>query len=170
LMASLTAAVAAGAYAVHLNTCAEQNASHPPGSSHEAGCSTCPADCGWCCRAFWLFGVLEGLQQGVGDVAERTPAWVAAFVEAAKREGLTQQQYLQQQLLAVAWRRPVPYVCGNVLCERLEGPSAVGAVRGPKGTLCGGCKAAWYCCEGCQRAAWDAHRAVCRGCPCKADK
>jgi hypothetical protein len=63
--------------------------------------------------------------------------------------------------LALAWRHPVPGVCGNVLCGRLEGASAVGAVRGRVGSLCGGCRAAWYCCKACQRAAWEAHRDVC---------
>jgi hypothetical protein len=37
------------------------------------------------------------------------------------------------QLLALAWRHPVPGVCGNALFGRLEGPSAVGAVRGRVG-------------------------------------
>jgi hypothetical protein len=67
-----------------------------------------------------------------------------------------------QQLSALAWRHPVPGVCGNVLCKQQPGPGKVGVVWGPRRTLCGGCRAAWYCCEGCQRAAWEAHREVCR--------
>jgi hypothetical protein len=54
-------------------------------------------------------------------------------------------------------------VCGNVLCRKAEGPAAAGVLRNRAGTMCGGCKAAWYCCEACQRAAWDAHSKVCKG-------
>jgi hypothetical protein len=118
-----------------------------------------------CTSATQLLITLRCLERGVVLAAPPGHAACASVAEAACRRSTTLQQYLRQQLLALAWRHPLPHVCGNVLCGRLEAPSAVGAVRGPGGTLCGGCRAAWYCCEGCQRAAWEGHRQGCRSSP-----
>jgi hypothetical protein len=124
------------------------------------GC--CPEGCTMCRAAsvvlFWMRCMEGGL---VLASTPPHPLMLAAHAEAAQRRGTTLQQHLQQQLLALAWRHPVPGVCGNVLCGQLQGPSAVGGVRNRMGTLCGGCRAAWYCCEECQRAAWEAHREMC---------
>jgi hypothetical protein len=127
----------------------------------------CPADCSVCHSAINLYVVLWCLEQGAALSAVKDPAGMAqlfgaAFVEAAQQRGTTLQQHVQQRLLALAWRHPVQGVCGNVLCGRLEGSAAADVVRAPRGTLCGGCRAAWYCCDGCQRSAWAAHREVCK--------
>jgi hypothetical protein len=124
------------------------------------GVGSCPSNCRVCCQAARVFITLRCLERGAALPTGSAGSY-GENVFPARQQGLTLQQYLQQQLLALAWRHPVPYVCGNVLCGRLEGVSAVGEVRGLVGTLCGGCRAAWYCCKGCQRVAWEAHRAAC---------
>jgi hypothetical protein len=128
------------------------------------GCSPCPANCSICCSASHMLVNLYCLERGhvlptsqISAVSGHT-----VLVKAAQQRGVTLQQLLQEQLLALAARHPVPGVCSNVLCGRLEGPSAVGAVWGCVGTRCGRCRAAWYCCERCQQAAWPVHRLVCR--------
>jgi hypothetical protein len=124
-----------------------------------------PADCSVCRSAIQTLCDLRCLEVGVAFRNWASSGGAVAFVEAAQRHSITQHQHLQHQLLALAWRYPLPGVCGNVLCGRLEGPSAVDVVWNRVGTLCGRCRAAWYCCEGCQRAAWEAHIKVCRpGC------
>jgi hypothetical protein len=141
-------------------------ASGLPGES-----SSCGAHCGVCTSVTQLFITLRCLERGWVMPTPSGPASSAVLTQAAQQSGTTLQQYLQHQLLALAWRHPVPGVCGNVLCGRLQGPSAVGAVWGLVGpppykgarTLCGGCRAAWYCCEECQEEAWEGHRAVCGG-------
>jgi hypothetical protein len=130
-----------------------------------AGRSGCSSGCRVCSAAAAIWVYLCSIERGVSFWEQPSvcaSAALAVLASAAGRHGTTLQQYLKQQLLALAWRHPVPGVCGNVLCGRLEGPAAVGAVRGPRGTLCGGCRAAWYCCEACQRVAWEGHIAVCR--------
>jgi hypothetical protein len=117
-------------------------------------------DCEVCLQAMWLLAALFSTEAGNGTPAE---LWAEVLAEAPQLNNISLQDLLHEQLLALAWRHPVPHVCGNVLCGRLEGAAAVGAVRGRVGSLCGGCRAAWYCCEGCQRVAWAAHRAVCMG-------
>jgi hypothetical protein len=142
--------------------------SHTTGGSLAVGGCTYPggANCSVCASAAWLFITLCGLQCGIvgggPPLSEDAGVSTEMLRVAAQGAGTSLQQYLQQNLQVLAWRNPVPYVCSNVLCGQLEGPSAVGEVRGPRGTLCGGCRAAWYCCEGCQRAAWEAHMEVCR--------
>jgi hypothetical protein len=183
LAASLAAAVAAGAYAAHTGGAGEQTDTRGPtdaaaatvttttgssataaagmgASAKEEGAQSCPAGCSVCGSATQLYLTLCCLEHGAAVPPEADTARAAALAAAAQQRAFCLT--LQQKLLALAWRHPVPYVCGNVLCERLEGPSAAGAVRNRVGTLCGGCRAAWYCCERCQRAAWDAHRQVCR--------
>jgi hypothetical protein len=160
-VASLSAAVTAGAYTVHLNTCAEQDTPPDAGCSHAPGCSTCPPDCGWCCCATQLYVTQAALERGLGHVLKQGPELEAALAKAAKSRGLTKQQLLQRELLGQAWRHPVPHVCGNPLCQQLWGRSAVAAVKGPGAILCDGCKAAWYCSQGCQRAAQAAHKGLC---------
>jgi hypothetical protein len=136
------------------------------GGACAAGAAGCcagnfPSDCGVCCCAIQALCDLRCVEVGVALREWTNSGGAAAFVGAAQRHSVTLHQHLQQQLLALAWRHPVPGVCGNVLCGRLEGSSAVCGVRGPKGTLCGRCKVARYCCEECQRPAWEAHREVC---------
>jgi hypothetical protein len=139
------------------------------GTAGASGCSSegslatgeCAEDCGMCRVAAQTFTTLRCMERGTALLTPPGPAGLAALAEANLPRGTTLQQHLHQQLLALAWRHPVPGVCGNVLCGQLEGVSAVGAVRSRVGTLCGGCRAAWYCCEGCQRAAWGAHTKVC---------
>jgi hypothetical protein len=187
--ASLAAALAAGPYKVHMavvHSSAASNADRgrtsivPTSSaaqggtgsaccSRAAGCTGQGIEgCGVCLLASGVFMTLRCLELGTAAPASRclhllAPAdsWTSILEVAARQRGITLQQHLQQRLLVLASRHPVPGVCGNVLCGRLEGPSAMGAVRGPKSTLCGGCRAAWYCCEGCQRAAWAVHSVVC---------
>jgi hypothetical protein len=132
-------------------------------ASQEGGSSPCPNNCSVWCSAIKLYAAFCCREHGIAFATPSDAAGVAALERAAQQRGNSPQQYLQQKLLALAWRHPVPGVCGNVLCGRLEGPSAVGQVRGPKGTLCGGCRAAWYCCKECQLVAWEAHRLVCGG-------
>jgi hypothetical protein len=114
--------------------------------------------CSVCLHVMRLFIALRCLEHGTPVPAASSAAALAA---AARRHCTNPHDHLELQLWELAWRHPVPGVCGNVLCGTLEGPSAVGVVRGPKGTLCGGCRAAWYCCEECQDEAWEAHRVVC---------
>jgi hypothetical protein len=176
LAASLAAAVAAGGYTAHLGGVASINANNNVNTTTtttsssssskdmvpEAGCSTaaspCPSRCALCHCASQMGVVLGSLERGPASTALECVAAAAALMEAVQQQDTS---LTQQQLLTLAWRHPVPYVCGNVLCVQLEGPSAVGVVRNRLGTLCGGCRAAWYCCEECQRAAWEAHREVC---------
>jgi hypothetical protein len=128
-----------------------------------AGAPPCPADCPLCCVASNLVPSLQSHNKaGCRPPSMQMMAADRAHVQAAQDRGITLQQYLQQELLALAWQHPVLYVCCNVLCGRLEGPSALGAVRGLRGTLCRRCRAAWYCCEACQRAAWEEHQVVCK--------
>jgi hypothetical protein len=129
----------------------------------EVGGTSHPEDCMMCCAAGVHLIALRCFERGTAMPGAALSANPAVYAEAAKRRGINLQQYLQEQLLALAWQHPVSYVCGNVRCGRLEGLSAVAAVRGPTGTLCGGCRAAWYCCKECQRAAWEAHMEVCGG-------
>jgi hypothetical protein len=176
----LGAAMAAGAYTAHLQPATSTGCDAAPGSSGscsqgtagDAGCvagaSNAPSGCtckgggDLCCVASQLFIGLRQWEQGAAMYFPSGPTARASLQKAAQRHNTTLQQYLQQQLLALAWQHPVPYVCSNVLCAQLKGPSAVGAVRGLAGTLCGGCRAAWYCCEGCQQEAWQGHIEVCR--------
>jgi hypothetical protein len=133
-----------------------------PAEGPAEGCP-CPADCSKCGSATRLLITLLCLEHGVVPPSSAVDgAKMGVFEEAAQQRGTTLQQHLKQQLLVLARCRPVPGVCGNVLCDRLEGQSAVGDVWGLVGTLCGGCRAAWYCCEGCRRAARATHREVCR--------
>jgi hypothetical protein len=181
LAASLAAATAAGAYAAHMDAasaaevvasdgCSDNISStestdaggdSPAGSNVDSG--PCPAACSMCASATHVFTALRCLEHGATVVSPPTPAMAAKLAQLAQQRGTTLQQHLKQLLLALAWRHPVPYVCGNVLCGRLEGSAAMGLVRNRAGTLCGGSRAAWYCCEGCQQAACAAHRAVCGG-------
>jgi hypothetical protein len=127
----------------------------------EATCSRpCSADCIVCGEATkWLIA-LRCMETASPPPTTPAAEWAAPFAKAATRRGTT----LQQQLQALAWQHPVPGVCGNVLCERREGPSAAGEVRGLVGTLCGRCRAAWYCCEACQQEVWAGHGDACVGC------
>jgi hypothetical protein len=120
----------------------------------EAG-ALCPTDCSACSIAAVVLLLASYDKRGLPlPPAPPVPVVMAAFAAAAQQRGTTLQQHLEQQLQALACHYPVAYVCGNVLCGRLEGPSAVGAVRGWVGTLCGGCRAAWYCCDACREVAW----------------
>jgi hypothetical protein len=114
-----------------------------------------------CCTTVKLYTTLGCLEHSAAVPTLPGPAEVAALAEAAKQHGTTLQEYLQQQLLAMAWRHPVPGVCGNVLCGRQEGPDVSSIIAGQVGTLCGRCRAAWYCCDWCKREAWAAHRGAC---------
>jgi hypothetical protein len=184
LAASLAAATAAGAYTAYLgsesaggagveagSSCvqadvtASSSTGFPaaaPSCSTPAGASHRWAGCGTCCCASQQFTSLRCLEKGVTLSAPLSTAGLAVLADAAEQQGTTLPPHLQQQLLALAWRHPVPLVCGNVLCGRLEGPAAAGAVSIRRRTLCGGCRRAWYCCEGCQQAAWAGHMEVCR--------
>jgi hypothetical protein len=192
LVASLAAAAAAGAYTAHLSPAygmppgwdgrletPESDAassSSGGGGGNTAGTAgdtvggTATArpfieDCTVCSDATTVWVTLCCLERGVALASQPGSAARAVLAEAARQQDTTLQQYLRQQLLELAWRHPVPGVCGNVLCARLVGPSAVGAVQGLVGSWCGRCRAAWYCCEGCQRAARGAHKVVCRAVP-----
>jgi hypothetical protein len=136
-------------------------------SCRPEGASACPVGCSTCSSAAQLYMALCFLERGMVPPPSRQDfakaGGVALLLEAAQQQGITFQQHLQQLLLALASRHPVPGVCRNVLCGRLEGPTAVGAVRGRVHTLCGGCRAAWYCCEACQSAAWPVHSKTCKG-------
>jgi hypothetical protein len=187
LAASLAAVAAVGGYTAHLGpvaagacTAAEVGPHADASSTQAASGSTsggsaegasrqgpaegslatahsCPEGCVACGTATVLFRGLRYLECGVVP----SEGLAAAGVAAAQHRGTSWRQHLRQQMLELAWRHPVPGVCGNVLCERLEGTAAVGVVRGRVGTLCGRCRAASYCCVECQHAAWEAHRAVC---------
>jgi hypothetical protein len=127
----------------------------------EAGALS-PADGSVCFVAAVVLWLASCNQRGVPPPATPPrPAVMAAFAAAAQQRGTTLQQHLAQQLQALACQYPMPHACGNVLCGRLEGPSAAGAVVNRPGTLCGGCRAAWYCCEECREVAREAHRVVC---------
>jgi hypothetical protein len=126
-----------------------------------AGRTVCPEGCAVCGSASKVLVTLWCLDQGRSVPVLPVAACQAAVLQAAQQRGITLHKHLQQQLQALAWRHPVPGVCGNVLCGRLEGPAAVGPLRGCRGVKCGGCGAAWYCSEGCQRAAWAVHKVVC---------
>jgi hypothetical protein len=180
LAASLAAAAAAGAYRNHVYPPCKDSSSSSSGSGSSStsyapagdadygpasptavvGQGTCegPLACKVCLHASGLFAALCSLERGAALPAL---SWAAALAVGAQRRGMLLQHWLEHQLMAVAWRHPVPYVCGNVLCGRLKGASAVGAVRGPAGTLCGGCREVWYCCEGCQQEASGNHEKVC---------
>jgi hypothetical protein len=191
LAASLAAAAAAGAYTAHIrnqdSASAGDHGDNPscnsPSSSTSAvstsgaatagatsnsaaagtaGARACPEGCSVCTSATQLYLQLRCLEGGVLVATPPASAAHAAVAAAAGQHKTTLQQYLLQQLLALAWRHPVPGVCGNVLCGRLEGSSAVDVVLNRLGTLCGCCRAARYCCEECQQAAWTAHRKVCK--------
>jgi hypothetical protein len=183
--ASLAAALANGSYNAHLGqvkidaaghanpsatTTSSSSSSNSGGAAGGAGCPGCSAAAGaagdglqgciMCLLAGWVFISLRCMELGT---AVSAGSWACSLGVAAQWCGSTLQQHLQERLLALAWRHPVPGVCGNVLCQHIEpwinrlGASGVGAVRGRRGTLCGGCKAAWCCCEGCQKAAWETH-------------
>jgi hypothetical protein len=126
------------------------------------GLSHCPEGCDACTQAAITLCFLRCLEQGTAMPNASAAAVYATLAESVKQRGADVQQHVLQQLLALAWRHPVRGVCGNVLCGRLEGPAAVGVLTNGMGTVCGRCRAAWYCCEECQQAAWAAHRAVCR--------
>jgi hypothetical protein len=180
LAASLAAATAASAYVSHLDcsSAAQGVAPHKNSSCSSNSAAggdvrervafmlgTCSVGCGVCASAAQVFLSLRCLEEGwVGPPC--TPAAAAAaasaHAEAARRYGLTTQQHLAQQLMDLAGRHPVPGVCGNLMCGSKDAAAAVGLVRGPVRTLCGGCRAVWYCCEECQQVAWAAHRVVCR--------
>jgi hypothetical protein len=132
-------------------------------SGSPTGATACPGGCSTCVSATQLFFALRCLEHGTMPIVDFRPEMAAGvLLKAAQQQGLSPQQHLQQQLQALAWRHPVPCVCGNVLCGRLKKRAAVGAVQARVDTLCGGCRAAWYCCEGCQKAAWPGHWVVCR--------
>jgi hypothetical protein len=57
----------------------------------------------------------------------------------------------------VAFAVPLPEVCNNPGCERLNGLSEAGAAV----KACAGCGAR-YCSQDCQKLAWPKHRAACR--------
>lgn len=126
-----------------------------------AGCGLLFADCSVCTTTSRLFTTLRRLELGLGVTTSPAAAGLAALAEAAKNHGVTPHQYLQQQLQALVTRHSVPGVCSNLGCDRRNGQAAMGLVRNRVGSLCGGCKAAWYCCEGCQSAAWAQHKKVC---------
>jgi hypothetical protein len=133
-------------------------------SDEPVGPGTCPEDCSICRSASQLVSILCCLDHGVIPRISQAAAEAsrAVLMRTSQQHGETLQDHLQQLLVAVAVQHPVPGVCSNVLCGRVQGLSSMGAVRGCVGTLCGGCRAAWYCCEVCQKAAWPMHRVVCR--------
>jgi hypothetical protein len=137
------------------------SAPSPPGGALADG-NLHPEGCWSCWAAATLLVQLRCLERCTVVSIEMATAYAAVYRHEAERRGVNLHQHLQQQLVALAGRHPVPHVCGNVLCARVEGTAAVDAVRSRVGTLCGGCRAAWYCCKECQRAAWEAHREVCR--------
>jgi hypothetical protein len=115
-----------------------------------------------CLHARDLLSALLKLEQRAAFPA---PSW-ATNVAASAQQRLTHHDtspegQLERAMLQLAWRRPVPGVCGNIQCDRKEQAAAAGLVKGRRGTLCGGCKAAWYCCKACQREAWVGHEAAC---------
>jgi hypothetical protein len=122
----------------------------------------CPEGCKACWDAAGLFIALVRLEGGAAVPTGSAVATEVAALDAARQRSAALQRQLSRELLALTWRHPVPGVCGNVLCEQLTGEAAVGVVRSRVRTLCGGCGAAWYCCEECQSAAWAAHRHSCR--------
>jgi hypothetical protein len=140
---------------------ADSSSRSKPAAGAPVASIVCPEGCAVCGCASKVVVALWCLDQGRSVPVLSTPACMAAVLQAAQQRGTTLHKHLQQQLQALAWRHPVPGVCGSVLCGRLEGPAAVGPLRGCQGVKCGGCGAAWYCSEGCQRAAWAAHRQVC---------
>jgi hypothetical protein len=127
--------------------------------------ATCLEGCCNCSSAIQLITVLSCLERGKVIPSISRDAAVSSrdvLLQSAQLHGLTLQDHLQQLLATLAMRYPVPGVCGNVLCGRLEEQTAVGGVHGCVGTMCGRCRAAWYCCERCQRVAWPVHSHVCR--------
>jgi hypothetical protein len=170
LAASLAAAAAVGGYTAHKKRCEQQvgaelegddsnrraitSGTHTAntcsiadaaghGDGHTGG-TPCLKECSMCCSASQLLITLRSLEQGAAVPTLLEHAGVAALVGVAQQRSANPQQYLQQQLLALALRHSAPGVCGNVVCERLEGPAAVCGVRGERRSLCGGCGAAWY--------------------------
>jgi hypothetical protein len=150
-------------------TSSSSSGSSTAGPSHDKpiGISICADRCPICRVAARVFVSLRCLEGDALPVASQDPGAPSSMQSsqaagAAEQQGTTLQQVLSDQLVALARRHPVPWVCGNVLCGGSEGQAAVGAVWGCVGSVCGRCRAAWYCCEGCQRKAWPAHRAVCR--------
>jgi hypothetical protein len=180
LAASLMAAVSAVAYATHLHhvgvsmpTCAGATGAGSRSSSRgtsaggasnsspvadsvtdrsagRTGGERCSADCTICAGAAVLWSGMACLERSASWQTVSATAALTLLEQRAQQRGTTLQQHLQQRLLALAWRHPVPCVCGNVLCRGREGSSAVGMVFNRVGTLCGGCRAVWYCCEECQ--------------------
>jgi hypothetical protein len=58
---------------------------------------------------------------------------------------------------AVVAAAPLPVVCNNPSCERLEGISEAAAA----GKLCAGCRCR-YCSAACQAADWRRHKRACK--------
>jgi hypothetical protein len=128
-------------------------------TSAAAGLTGCQAGtCSVCLAALDMLAVLRRLEDGAVLPAE---AWAGGIAASAQQPGNFLQVQLGKAFTALALRRPVPGVCGNIQCSRVRVAAAVGEVRGIKGTLCGGCRAAWYCCEECQRCARRAHNQGC---------
>lgn len=190
LAASLAAAAAAGAYSAHLGVApgaagnrsdseaspctggatsstgsrstADASGCCAPGGGCTQAANACPASCSVCCSAAQVYTELRCLEQGIVPTRGLGSKCAAVLAKAAQQRGDSMQQLLQQLLLAVAWQHPAPCVCGNVLCGHKKGVAAAQVVRNQFGTMCGGCRAAWYCSEGCQRAAWAAHSVACK--------
>jgi hypothetical protein len=183
LVFELAGVVAAGSYTVHMmeDTCSDpgpiEAALHAnisstsssasasgsaPATSGAAGSPTCPVDCAECLIASGVLGALQSVESHCVLPRASIAAMQALYARAAHAYGTSLQEYLRECLLTLSWRHPMLFTCGNALCGRLEGPSAVAAVMNWVGTLCGGCMAARYCCKECQRVAWQRHDAVCR--------
>jgi hypothetical protein len=131
------------------------------GGNEQVGAGACQQGCSACSCAIQVVTICSCLRHGGLTPRISQAAMVplrALLMQTAQQRGLTLQNHLRNSLFELASEYPVPGVCSRLLCGRLEGPSAMGSVRGRVGTLCGRCRAAWYCCEECQRLAWPVHR------------
>lgn len=83
------------------------------GSSHGRGpaeCSCSFANCNMCSNCALIFTELRCLELGWAPPPSSGQVGLAVLADAAQQKGATPQQYLQEQLLALALRHPVPGV------------------------------------------------------------
>ncbi|PNH03269.1 hypothetical protein TSOC_010686 [Tetrabaena socialis] len=104
----------------------------------------------------------EAFRRCAEEVTRRLDEWLAGTIASAST---TQQPCESATIAAEAGAEAraeaggaVPWLCGNPLCERFEGPCEAQATR----KKCGGCGAVRYCCAECQLQHWrGGHKAEC---------